>query len=1676
MAGEALPIKFQEQLNLGNVGINTSNVSFNNVTMESEKYICVREDGGAGAEVVIVETANPGTPERRKIGADSAIMNPVTKIIALKAGKTLQIFNLELKSKMKEHAMPVEVVFWTWINQTTVAIVTEVAVFHWSIQGDAAPVQIFERHASLAGSQIIQYKTDKDCKWCELTGIAAKDGRVVGSMQLYSVDKNVSQPIEGHAGTFAYLKVPGNSAPSTLFCIAARTAAGGKLHIIEVGGPAAGGNAFPKKSVDIYFPPEAAADFPVAMQSSDKYNMLYMFTKFGYVHLYDVESGTCIYMNRVSADTIFVTTQQQSNSGILGINRKGQVLSITVHEQNLVPYINTKLRNPELALRIAVRNDLSGCDDLFVSKFNNFFAQGNYAEAARTAAGAPQSVLRNEQTIQRLQQAPVQQGQQSPLLQYFSILLETSKLNKLEAIELCKPVIQQGRSELLEKWLKEDKLECSEQLGDMIKGVSPRLALSVYLRGEAPDKVIQCFAETGEFDKIVLYAQKVGHTPDYVNILRMVVRSQPDKSVAFAQSLVADPSNPLAPVDAVVNVFMETQSIQQCTSFLLDALKENKEEHAELQTRLLEMNLMSFPQVADAILGAGNLTHYNREHVAQLCEKAGLYQRALEHYTDLYDIKRTIVHTHLLSPEFLVSYFGTRSPEESLICLEEMMKANIRQNLQICVQIASKYHEQLDAAKLCDMFESFKSFEGLFYFLGAIVNFSQDPEVHFKYIEAACKTGQIKEVERICRESSCYDAERVKNYLKEAKLTDQLPLIIVCDRFDMVHDLVMYLYKNDLRKYIEIYVQKVNPARLPAVVGGLLDVDCSEDIIKNLILVVRGEFSTAELVSECEKRNRVKLLLPWLEQRLHDGSEEPATHNAICMIYIDSNQNPERFIKENKFYESEVVGKYCEKRNPQLAFMAYERGNCEQDLIRVAHENSLFKNEARYLVKARNEALWDQVLSPENEFRRQLIDQVVQSALQESQDPDDISATVRAFMKADLPNELIELLEKLVLESSSSFGSNRNLQNLLILTAIKAEASRVMEYINRLDNYDAPDIANIAIGHELFEEAFAIYKKFEVNTEAIKVLIDHLKTLDRAYEYAERCNEAEVWSLLATAQIKDNLIKEAIDSYIKANDPSEYKQVVEVAKAADNFEDLVRYLQMAKNAKTREPEIETWLVFSYAKTDRLADLEEFVSSPNIAKVDQVADWCYDAKLYKAAQVLYNNVSNFGRLASTLVHLGEYQAAVDGARKANSTRSWKEVCFACVENKEFKLAQVCGLHIVVHADELSELISFYESRGFFSELITLLESGLGLERAHMGMFTELAILYSKYQTERMGEHLNMYWSRVNIPKVLRAAQSAHLWAELVFLYEKYDEFDNAVITMIDHPAVAFDERRFADAIVKVANTELYYKAINFYLQYKPNLLAGILTVMIPRLDHTRAVAHFKKVDRISLVAGYLKDVQINDNKAVNEALNDLFIAEEDYEALRTSIDKYKNFDNIALAQALEKNSLIEFRRIAAYLYKGNNRWKQSVELCKKDKLFGDAMEYVAASGDRALAQELIAYFLEIGNSECFAACLFTCYDLMAPDAVLELAWRHNIVDFAMPYLIQVMGEYIKKVDSLQVSEATRQAEEEATPAAPMMDPGMLMLTGGPGAQQMPMGGMMPPQGGGMMGGMPQQQWQ
>ena len=167
-----------------------------------------------------------------------------------------------------------------------------------------------------------------------------------------------------------------------------------------------------------------------------------------------------------------------------------------------------------------------------------------------------------------------------------------------------------------------------------------------------------------------------------------------------------------------------------------------------------------------------------------------------------------------------------------------------------------------------------------------------------------------------------------------------------------------------------------------------------------------------------------------------------------------------------------------------------------------------------------------------------------------------------------------------------------------------------------------------------------------------------------------------------------------------------------------------------------------------------------------------------------------------------------------------------------------------------------------------------------------------------------------------------------------------------------------------------------------------------------------------------------------------------------------------------------------------------------------------MQFACESRDTEIAEGVLGWFLEIGKKECFATCLYSCYDLLRPDVILELSWRNNILDFAMPYLVQVIKEYTTKVapsplighcimdsllqvDRLQESDAERQAEAQDQQPAPMMmgklllpSPPLslslfpsveapLMITAGPGigAPGMPPPGMPPMPGGGYP---PQQQ--
>lgn len=98
---------------------------------------------------------------------------------------------------------------------------------------------------------------------------------------------------------------------------------------------------------------------------------------------------------------------------------------------------------------------------------------------------------------------------------------------------------------------------------------------------------------------------------------------------------------------------------------------------------------------------------------------------------------------------------------------------------------------------------------------------------------------------------------------------------------------------------------------------------------------------------------------------------------------------------------------------------------------------------------------------------------------------------------------------------------------------------------------------------------------------------------------------------------------------------------------------------------TKDVNIDNALTFSYAKLDKLTELETFLSGTNSTDCQKVGDRCFAARRFEAAKTFYQIVRNNSKITSCLIQLKEYSQAIDAAKKANTPKTWKEVCMACV---------------------------------------------------------------------------------------------------------------------------------------------------------------------------------------------------------------------------------------------------------------------------------------------------------------------------------------------------------------------------------------------------------------------------
>jgi len=1543
-------------------------------------------------------------------------------------------------------------------------------------------------------------------------GVGGNSMMARGVVQLYSVEKQVTQILEGHAATFCSFRYESNDVLLFVFAAASTMKTPSQLHIVQLNAPTPtattaqtsvapqksvapsptnnnGDNystttgapappsstapsssssspiVFGKKSVEIFYPQEARGDFPVGLQTSLKYpSVVYLITKMGYVHVFDIESAQCLYVNRVSDTTLFATCPHP-NGGIYGVNRRGQVVNFELNESAVIPFVIAKLKDPQLAIKLASRNHLPGAEQPFSEQFEELFSRKKYRDAAIVAADSPKAFLRTPSTMERFATAQPSNG----LMTYLSIVLQRSgKLNKHESIAIAMQMLRTNKAHLLETWVREERLFFCEELGDLLTKGSLTMALAVFIKAKAHEKVVGCLAASGQVHKVWAYAEKVGLKLTKSELVGLAAQVNPQAALTLANTplsasqqqqqnqIVLAKKKRKSNVDhvAMIDMFMKRGLLQEATSYCLDNLTDDAEDEQEeiLQTRILEANLMNNQAVADMILKQDIWHQFNTMKIAVLCERVGLFQHALELYTDVSDIKRVIMNTHVLNPETLITYFAQLAPDDALEVLEELMKNSSRSNLALCVRIAAKYSDQLNALKVIGIFEKLKHPDALYHYLQAIVNYSDEPEVHFKYLDASISLQQYHEVERVTRESNYYDPERVKSMLMRAKLRDPRPLINVCDRFGYIDEMVRYMMKRDQLKFIEGFVTKVNPLRASEVIGTLLDLRVDLKVVQKLMMSVKHHLIIADLCDVVEKFGRLRMLQPVLESRVADGSTDADVHTALAKVYVDIGLNAEHFLVSNAFYDSRIVGAFCVKRDPYLAYVAYSRGKCDAEVIDVTNAHSLFKQQAEYVVNRESNELYSRVLNASNPFRKLVVDQIIGVALPSCTRPEQVTVAVRAFLDAELPELLMELLEKLVMGSTkTAFSRNTNLQNLLLLTAIQAEGKarrsgnvsgregRVMEYLRRMDNYDALDVGKVCVGAGLYEEAYTVYYKAGKRELALDVLLDNLKDYARAEEFAARIDVPEVWSKLGEALLRGGRVGDGVRALLKAKDARPFLLVIESARehaSDDEYAMVAKYLKVVRSGIRHERQtIDTELAYAFCRCGKLHDLQELLSGRNDADLEEIAERCVDEERWEAAKLLLQLTKNHAVLARVLCELGDFVGALDAATKAKRLEVWQIVAMRAVDAGELRIAHKAALHVVIEPDAMRDMVDAYEDRGYFDELLALMDAALLLDGAHAALFTETGVLYTKYRPDSAREFFQMWWRRCNVPQLVRACEVAALWSEMVYLQRQYGELDNALETMMHH-ASAWDAADFIDIVASVSSLDVLYRSVQFYAAQHTELIVDLLLVVAPKAESSRVVSVLRSapiardeslfgpsLGLLPSCVSYLHKVVsiLGDDETppeVAQALIDVYYAEEALPHLSELVKSLHNFDQLSLAARLQTHKYIAFRQLAIELYLRNGQHERALDLAKQDSLWRDAVKVAADSNDTELCEQLAEWFLQRKMREAFTALLYAAYPFMYPDVGVELAWNSGCLDLAMPFLVQTMSEVGQRLTRLR----------------------------------------------------------
>ncbi|KAK2956604.1 putative Clathrin heavy chain 1 [Blattamonas nauphoetae] len=652
---------------------------------------------------------NPHDPSKRaqfQMTADAVAPHPSRSILALRAGRTVQIFDLEKTSRLKSAKIASNVEYFRWINDTTLGIVTASSVLHLNIEGKEDAVQKIEIMEDLEDCSFLNYRTTESGLWSVLFGrTQSSSGKVKGHMQLTEMKKQKRQHIACDYGELIEIKRDFDTEIETIACFVKD----GQLHLHGMDKKA-------KFRQNVALPGFPVGDIVVGMPFSPKYGFLYVVSSSGAFWCVDVLSGTSLLALRL-ASTSIILASVENTGGFTAIDSEGVVQSVTINSNTILSQFTRVSPNPLAPVALSIRAELAGGEELCWEMFEKVFHEGDFKAAALIAAFSLHGVIRTAATIERFERASAafrpskahskkskkkkdsdsessseeeKEAEQSPIEIYIATLMRTEKLNTVESIKLVPRMLGSAsnmgkEAEKIKEMVDGGRIVCSEELGEEVERIagdasSPALSsllISIYSAADCAAKVLEKQIEAGETKKAVEFVVKKETENASIESLlpdilyRVCIRS-PESAIKFGTQLCwlsktghsikpskkekskkrssesatseADPqSDPILAPSNLLYVLFALKLEKEATALMMDFVTKQYPQQQQIQTDYLTHLIQNRPDLSEQIINRSIFTQFDGDVVGTQAEESGLTELAAKLFVNPNDVARCVV-------------------------------------------------------------------------------------------------------------------------------------------------------------------------------------------------------------------------------------------------------------------------------------------------------------------------------------------------------------------------------------------------------------------------------------------------------------------------------------------------------------------------------------------------------------------------------------------------------------------------------------------------------------------------------------------------------------------------------------------------------------------------------------------------------------------------------------------------------------------------------------------------------------------------------------------------------------------------------------------------------------------------------------------------------------------------